>query len=128
MENLSNPPTVQPELKDLQEQCDQLRQLVSSLLLVLIVISGTLTIFLMRQWRFVKTELDTVTPPAMQLIMEHTNNYAMTQDFVRKLADYGRTHTDFAPIVAKYRLNDSLPKPGTTSVTGSLPQQATPPK
>jgi hypothetical protein len=125
MDNQPNFTPTQPDIKELQGQFDQLQQLVSSLLLVLIVISGTLTIFLMRQWRFVTAEIDTAAPQAAQLMMEHTNNYAMTQDFVRKLAEYGRTHADFAPIVAKYRLNDSLPKPGTASVTSSLPPTAT---
>jgi hypothetical protein len=125
MENLEQPASAQPDLKNLQAQCDYLQQLVSSLFLVLIVISGTLTIFLMRQWRFVKTELDAVTPQAVQIAAEHSNNYAMTQDFVRKIAEYGRTHPDFAPIVAKYRLNESVAKPDAGSVVGSLPAGAT---
>src|SRR5579862_6063193 len=103
----------QPDLKDLQAQCDNLQQLVSSLLLLLIVVSGTLSIFLLRQWRFVQTETDALAPQAAQLMMEHTNNYAMTQDFVKKMAEYGRGHPDFSPIVAKYHLNDLLTKPGT---------------
>jgi hypothetical protein len=121
MDNIPTPASTQPELKDLQAQCDHLQQLVSSLLLILIVVSGTLTIFLMRQWRFVKSELDATIPAANQLITEYTNNYAMTQDFVKKLAEYGRTHTDFAPIMTKYHLNDALPKAGNSSVTSSLP-------
>jgi cell division protein FtsL len=121
MDNTPIPAASQPELKDLQAQCDYLQQLVSSLLLILIVVSGTLTIFLMRQWRFVKSELDVTIPAANQLMMEYTNTYAMTQDFVKKLAEYGRTHTDFAPIMNKYHLNDTLPKAGNSSVTSSLP-------
>jgi hypothetical protein len=93
--------------------------------LVLIVISGTLGIFLLRQYKFAKTELDALTPAATQLISDYTNNYAMTQDFLKKLAEYGRTHQDFGPIVAKYHLDDALPKPGTTSPTNSLPASAT---
>jgi hypothetical protein len=104
---------------------NQLQLLVASLLLVVIVISGTLTIYLLRQWRFVQGELDAVTPQATQLLSEHTNNYAMMQDFVKKLAEYGRTHPDFEPIANKYHLNDLLPKPGTASITSSLPVSAT---
>jgi hypothetical protein len=118
----------QPDLKDLQVQCDALQQLVSSLLLVLIVVSGTLSIFLLRQWRFVQTEADALAPQAAQLMMEHTNNYAMTQDFVKKMAEYGRGHPDFSQIVAKYHLNDLLPKPGTTPLTSSIPTSASRPK
>ena len=124
MDNFVSSNPEQSELKDLQAQCDYLQQLVSSLLLVLIVVSGTLSIYLLRQWRFVKTEADALAPQAAQLIMEHTNNYAMTQDFVKKVAEYGRTHPDFARISAKYHLNDLLAKPGTTPITSSLPAAA----
>ena len=125
MENSPVSSSPQPDLKDLQAQCENLQQIVSSLLLVLIVVSATLSIYLLRQWRFVKGEVEGLTPQAVQMITEHTNSYAMTQDFVRKVAEYGRTHPDFAPIMDKYRLKESLPKPGTSSVTSSLPAAAT---
>jgi hypothetical protein len=124
MDNLEHPTPGQPELRDLQAQCDSLQQLVSSLLLVLIVISGTLSIFLLRQWRFVKAELDERAPQAAQMLMEHTNNFAVTQDFVKKVAEYGRTHPDFGQIAAKYHLSDMLAKPGSGPVTSSLPAAA----
>jgi len=122
MDNPSSPS--QLELKDLQEQCNSLQQLVSSLMLVLIVISGTLGIFLLRQWRFAKSELDNLTPAATQLIAEYNSNYAMSQDFLKNLAENGRTHPDFAPIVLKYHLNDALPKQAAAPATGSLPATA----
>jgi hypothetical protein len=125
MDDLPNPAPSQPELSELQAKYHDLQQLVSSLLLVLIVISGTLTVYLLRQWRFIKAELDAVAPQATQLLIEHTNNYAMMQDLVKKLAEYGRTHPDFAPIANQHHLNDLLPKPGTASITSSLPVSAT---
>jgi hypothetical protein len=123
--DLPDPLPSQAELTELQSKYNHLQQLVSSLLLVLIVISGTLTIFLLRQWRFAKADLEAITPQATQLLMQYTNNYALSQDFVKKLADYGRTHSDFGPIVLKYHLNETLPKPGTGSITSSLPASAT---
>jgi hypothetical protein len=124
MENLPTPGS-DAELNELRTQCNQLHQLMSSLLLVLIIVSGTLSVFLNRQYRFVKSELDSIAPQAAQLWMEHTNNFAATQDFAKKLAEYGRTHPDFAPIVDKYRLNDLLPKPGMAPITSSLPASST---
>ena len=125
MDNSPASSSPEPELKELQARCDSLQQVVSSLLLVLIVVSGTLSMYLLRQWRFVKGEVEGLTPQAVQMISEHTNNYAMTQDFVSKVAEYGRTHTDFGPIVLKYRLNESLPKAGTGPATSSLPPAVT---
>src|SRR5579864_5108985 len=98
MENSPASSSPEPDLKDLQAQCENLQQIVSSLLLVLIVVSATLSIFLLRQWRFVKSEVEGLTPQAVQLMTEHTNTYAMTQAFIRKVAEYGRTHPDFGPI------------------------------
>lgn len=121
MDNPPNPATSQSELSDLRAQYQQLQQLVSSILLVLIVISGTLTVFLLRQWRFVKTELDAVTPQAAQVLLNYSNNFAVSQDFAKKLAEYGRAHPDFTPIVNRYRLDALLPKPGAESITSSLP-------
>jgi hypothetical protein len=120
MDNLPSE-TQEPNLRDLQAQCESLQNLVSSLLLVLIVISGTLSIFLLRQWKFAKGELEALAPTANQMIMEHTNSYAMNQDFVHKVAEYGRTHPDFSQITLKYHLNELLPKADQGSITSSLP-------
>jgi hypothetical protein len=130
MDNPSSSPASAPqsELKNLQEQYASLQQLVSSLMLVLIVVSGTLGIFLLRQYRFAKSELDGLAPAATQLITDYTNNYAMTQDFLKKLAEYGRTHPEFGPIMARYRLTDALPKPDAAVATSSLPVKAAAPK
>lgn len=124
----STPASTSSEVTELRSQCDQLQQLVSSLLLILIVVSGTLSIFLLRQWRFVKAELGAVQPAAAQLMTEHSNSLAFTQDFLKKVAEYGRTHPDFAPITLKYHLGDFLAKPGTVPVTSTLPTSSSPPK
>lgn len=126
MENVPSPAATQPELTALQEQCAQLRQWVTSLLLILIVISGTLSIFLLRQWRFARSELNNIPPAALQMISEYNTSRPGIEDFLRKLADYSRTHPDFAPIAGRYHLNEYLPKPGAVPVTSSLPANPSP--
>jgi hypothetical protein len=97
------------------------------MLVLLVLISGTLTIFLVRQWRFAKTDLDVLRPQAAQLINDYNRVSAPAmQDFVRKLAEYSKNHPDFAPIAAKYRLTDSLGKAATTST--SSPSSGVPKK
>ena len=117
MDNLETQPATPAQLSDLRAQCDSLRQLVSALLLVLLLVSGTLTIFLARQWRLSKTQLELMAPQASQMITEFNKNLPMMQEFVRRLNDYGKTHPDFAPIVAKYHLTEVLGKPGTGPAT-----------
>ena len=126
--DIQNPEPSPSTQLDLQAQYNSLHQLVSSLLLVMIVISGTLSIYLLRQYRFAKSDLDTLTPQAAQLAIEQSNYLATAQDLGRKLAEYSRTHQDFAQIAAKYRLNEFLTKPGTTALTSSLPASASPAK
>ncbi len=113
MDNFETKPTGgHPGASDLQAQCDALRQLVTSLLIVLLIVSGTLTVFLVRQWKFSKNELDA----SKQVLNEYTRTSGPAmQAFVRQLADYGRAHPDFAPIAAKYRLNEPVPRPSTSA-------------
>lgn len=121
MNDLENQPAPPSQLKALQEQSESLRQLVSALLLVLLLVSGTLTIFLGRQWRFTKSEIDLLSPQAGQILNEFNRNVPLMQDFVRKLNDYAKTHPDFAPIAAKYRLSEVLGKPGASPATNGSP-------
>jgi hypothetical protein len=124
MDNLENQAPPQSQLTALQEQYESLRQLVSALLLVLLLVSGTLTIFLGRQWRFSKSEIDLLSPQAGQILTEFNRNLPMMQDFIRKLNEYAKTHPDFAPIVAKYHLTEVLGKPSTPSATNGSPSAA----
>jgi len=123
MDNLEPQPAAQATSNDLKGQFEGLRQTVNMMLVLLVVVSGTLTIFLVRQWRFAKTDLDMLRPQAMQIINDYTRVSAPAmQDFVRKLTEYSKTHSDFAPIAAKYHLYDSAAKPsGSASPAATAP-------
>lgn len=120
MENLEDQSHAQVQPRPLEEQMESLRQLVAALLLVLLLVSGTLTIFLNRQWRFSKNEIDLLTPQATQMLTDFNRNLPMMQDLLRKLDEYSKTHPDFAPIAARYHLSEVLGKtPGAP--TNGLP-------
>jgi hypothetical protein len=121
MENPESQSSVQAQLSALQQQHESLRQVVSALLLVLLLVSCTLTIVLRRQWRFTNNEMGLISPQATQIVTEYKRNAPMMQDFVRKLNDYAKTHPDFAPIAAKYRLSEVLGKPGASPTTNGSP-------
>jgi hypothetical protein len=113
-------PDLQPGTSSLQEQVDSLRQIVTSLLVLLLLVSGTLTIYLVRQWRFVQRDLEALRPQAAPIIAEYNKSIPAMQEFVNRLVQYGKAHPDFAPIVAKYHLNEMVSKSGTnTPVPGS---------
>jgi hypothetical protein len=91
-----------------------------SILILVIVISGTLNIYLLRQWKTVSRELKDIRPQATQLIADYQKTSAPAMsDFLKKVTEYGRTHPDFAPVLAKYGL-----KPA--GVTGAVPATTTP--
>jgi len=104
MENLDiNSPTQVSE-PDLHAQFDALRHLVTSTLILVIVISGTFNIYLLREWRTVSKELAVLRPQATQMIADFQRSGPLMDDFIHKITDYGRSHPDFAPILAKYNL------------------------
>jgi hypothetical protein len=117
MDNLDNKTSIQTGENDLQAQYDALRHLVTSTLILVIVISGTFNIYLLRQWRSVSRELAQMRPQAAQLIADYQKSGPLMDDFVNKITDYGRTHADFAPILTKYNLRPA----GATGAPAATP-------
>src|SRR5689334_2936004 len=96
----------QPELVQLREQFEALRHLVVSILVLLIVVCGTLDVYLLRQRNTTRKDLKAIAPQAMNIINTYQQGQgAWIDDFIRKVSEYGRTHTDFAPIMTKYGLH-----------------------
>ena len=122
METPESTTQVQAELSELREQYESLRHLVFSSMVLLLIVSGALNLYLLRQWRFTKTDLANVKPQAVQLITDYNKSVGGMQDFVKKLGDYSRTHPDFAPIAAKYRLAD-ISKPAAPPSSPTPPAQ-----
>ncbi len=121
MDTPENTTPISSELEELKAQYEDLRHLVVSGLVLVLIISGAFNLFLLRQWKFAKSDLAAVQPQATQIINAYVKESAGMQDFVRKLAEYGRSHPDFAPISAKYRLNDILSRTSSAPVTAAPP-------
>jgi hypothetical protein len=96
--------SVQTELMD---QVVALRHQVFTLLLALVFVSGTLTIYLFIQDHRAGNDLAAIKPQAAQLklFMDtfRQQEPGMTA-FVNQLRAYGVTHPDFQPILKKYGL------------------------
>jgi hypothetical protein len=89
---------------DVNQPCACLQRQVTIMLLALVIISGTLFAFLWRQVRYARRDLEAMKQPATQIIQEFNQSKPTMDAFVGKLAEYGRTHADFAPITKKYQL------------------------
>jgi len=87
---------------DSDSEISALRNQVFILLVALIVVSGTLTVFLYRQASLTRKEIDALKPQANQIMMAFNQNQNMINGFVNQLVAYGQTHPDFVPVLAKY--------------------------
>jgi hypothetical protein len=99
---------------DLMDQVVALRHQVFTLLLALVVVSGTLTVYLYRQASVAKKDLTAVKPQATQMIEEFKRVHPTMDTFVKQLTAYGVTHPDFQPILRKYGIvpqNQAGPTP-----------------
>lgn len=132
MEN-DEPKPVQPESNDndLRAQYLALRKQVFTILVLLIVVSGTFNIFLWRQYRYTHADLQALRRQAGPMIAEYQRQMGprMAQ-FIRQIEEYGQKHPGFKPILAKYGLTNSVQAmpaapaksmPGVKVVPKSLP-------
>ncbi len=95
---------------DLRDQLDSVRHLVVSVLILVIVVSGTLNIFFLRQLRDAHRQLAQIRPQAAQMMANYQKTEApMMQTIVNRFTEYGRIHPDYAPILSKYNIKYSGP-------------------
>ena len=121
MDNPANTPGPAGEVTELRAQCDALRHQVLSLLILLLVVSGTLNLFFWRQYRNASGALNVEGPQVSQMLADYNKNSApVINNFVTRLQDFEKKNPDFGPILAKYGI-----RPGT--FTGGPPPTATAP-
>jgi|SRR5258706_4489163 DNA integrity scanning protein DisA with diadenylate cyclase activity len=90
---------------EISEQITALRRQVFTLLLVLIVVSGTLTVYLYRQAKMMRTDIAAIKPQATQIIQTFNQSKPNVENFVNQLVAYGSAHPDFQKeVLNKYGL------------------------
>ncbi len=102
---MNEPETNSPAPADLGEQVAALQRQVFTLLLALIVVSGTLTVYLYRQSSLTGKDITAIKPQAQQLIQAYKQNMPALETFVNQLVAYGQTHPDYRPILQKNGFN-----------------------
>jgi len=88
--------------EDLSTQVAALRRQVLTLLLALIVVSGTLTVFLYRQSSILGYDIAGIKPQAVQVITTFNQNRAGMEVFMQQLSAYAVAHPEFQPVLKKY--------------------------
>jgi hypothetical protein len=107
--------TAQSAPTELMDQIIALRQQVFTLLLALVIVSGTLTVYLYRQASLAGKDLKAIKPQATQMIDAFKREQPAMESFVKQLTAYGVTHPDFQPILKKYGIEPKA-QPAPTPV------------
>ncbi len=93
---------------DSNSEISALKNQVLTLLLALIVVSGTLTTYLFQQARITGKDIEAIRPQAQQLIGAFNQNQSLMINFLNQLIAYGQAHPDFQPVLRKYGI---VPQP-----------------
>jgi hypothetical protein len=110
------------ELTELKEQCAQLQAQTHKLRIAqLIVALAVAGFFWVEVWRNGQA-LKVMRPQAAQVDEVAKKQTDAINDIVNRLAEFGRTHPDFAPILAKYRIAPTA-KPTTPIVAPTAPKK-----
>ena len=100
-------PIFEPTLESLQEGYQSLRALFQFALVALILMSGSLNIFLFRQVSLVRVQVAEMS----QSIADYEKNKAPVMNaFLSKLQTFAKTNPDFAPILEKYLRAPTTPQ------------------
>jgi len=94
---------------EIPAQIAALRRQTFTLLLALIIVSGTLTVFLYRQASLTRRDIAAIKPQATQIIQAFSQNGPNIQNFVSQLAAFGVAHPDFRPVLLKYGIAPTNP-------------------
>ena len=107
LENQPSPASTPAGADDVNAQLASVASMLNSILVLVLVLAGVVDLFIVRQVKNTRTDLTNIRPFVAQAAAQAQHNAPALDDFARKLADFGRTHADFAPIVTKYGLKAS---------------------
>lgn len=86
---------------EISEQIAALQRQVFTLLLVLVVVSGTLVAFLGYQSRQLGKNIDNSRQQARQIAQIYNEDLPVVQSVLKQLVAYGQVHPDFQQTVLK---------------------------
>lgn len=95
---------------------------MTTLLLAMVVLSGTLTVYLYQQQRYAVQDRDVTKQAVTQLLQGFQQQQKpIMENFLGKLQEYGKTHPNFVPLLTKYGYTGQ-----TAVVTAPAPATGTP--
>lgn len=82
----------------LEQSLNSLRRLFNIVLVALIILSGSLFIFLLRELGLSRKQITQLS----QFVAEYEKNVPMIEEFAGRLQAFAETNTDFKPILIRY--------------------------
>jgi len=94
----------EPSVSELKDTVTALQRQFFSLLLAVMVVSGTLSLYLYRQASLTRKDLAGIQSDraAVQLVATFNQDRKGMQALLEKLNDYGKTHPDVYQILVRY--------------------------
>ena len=89
-----------PAANAVETEIEGLRQLLVFVLVLLLLVSGTLTVFVFRELNEATKDFEGLNAQFSQI---QTQRQVMAT-VIGKLADYGKAHPDYVPILTKYHI------------------------
>ena len=107
---------------DWRSELESVRQLIQSVLILTIVVSGTLNIFLYREYKSAKTDARAWREQMRNLEYNYVNNGGPKVElFWQRMVEYGKTNPEFLPILSKYGV---VVAPASSQPGGTMPAPA----
>jgi hypothetical protein len=113
-----------------RNEYESVQKQLNILLLAVVILSGTFSVFLWRQTRYLRRDLEGLKPLAGPVIQRYNQEKPTVDAFVAKVAEYARSHPDFAPIAKKYQLQNvtnvptAVPLPTAPAANKAAPAPA----
>ena len=121
MDDLETKVTADAAAPNLAMQCAALQRQITTLLVALIVLSGSFAIFVGWQVHLNRQQLEVVKQQVDQIMQQR----AGLNNFIARLSDFARTHPDFIPVLAKYGVAPTnAVAPVATPQPAALPKTA----
>lgn len=109
----------------LSSEIRTLRTMLHVTLVALIVVSGSLSVVLLRQVLGMRRQVREMTTVVLNY---EKNEVPVLEDFRKKLDDFARRDPNFRPILAKYFTPDGGAQPAPSGAVAPAPAPAAPPR
>jgi len=117
-----------PTIEELQQQVRTLQTFLIATLAVLVLLSGSLNLFVLRQVSMVSKQSE----ETQKFVTDYeTASVPVITEFLNKLTAASKTNADVARLLTKYNIQQTVAKPGTPGLSpapaatpGTLPAAA----